>query len=114
MKIQTKTKEISIWDMLISRETNEFAVEPYDIYYICQKLNELVTKLNPDLIVEFCSDNCEEISADIQITYAGESYIDAQHYINAGKWETIQEFKKRIPKKLKIFLNKLDKEIIKL
>ena len=34
MKIQTKTKEISIWDMLSSRECNEFAFEPmmYIIY----------------------------------------------------------------------------------
>ncbi len=115
MKIQTKTKEISIWDMLSSREYNEFVYEPYDVYYICKKLNNLITKLNPDFLIEFNTENCYNISADIQIIYNEELYSnDEKQYITAGKWETVQEFKKRIPKKLKTFLNKLDKKIIKL
>lgn len=114
MKIQTKTREVSIWDILISREQNETAIKPYDAFYICQKLNRLITEMNPKILIEFDSDSCGDISADITIKYNEDFFEEPTQYINAGKWESLKEFKKRLPKQLKRFLDKLDKKTIKL
>lgn len=113
MKIQTKTREVSIWELLSSRELNETAIEPYDAFSICKKLNRLVTEMNPDIIIEFDSELCDSISADITMLYREEAWRGVVS-IHVGKWENLKEFKKRIPKKLKKFLNVLDKKIIKL